>query len=87
MPLTTAGDSDGFVIHMTNSGVTDWTYAVKGSGSEIIRSIAIAPDGTLALAGYYFSPSLDFDGDGVPDLLGHAALALAQKHGRTSAFF
>ena len=70
MPLTTGGDSDGFVIHMSNSGVTDWTYAVSGSGSEMIRSIAIAPDGTLALAGDYSSPWLDFDGDGLPDLLG-----------------
>ena len=48
MPLATAGDYDGFVIHMSNSGATDWTYAVSGSGSEYITSIAIAPDGTLA---------------------------------------
>ena len=70
MPLTTGGDSDGFVIHMSNSGVTDWTYAVGGSGHDYINGIDIAPDGTLALAGSYSSPSLDFDKDGAPDLLG-----------------
>jgi hypothetical protein len=70
MPLITAGDSDGFVIHMSNSGVTDWTYAAGGSGSDNIMFIDIASDGTLALAGTYRSTSLDFDEDGVPDLLG-----------------
>lgn len=79
MPLTTAGDTDGFVIHMSNSGVTDWTYAVSGSGNESIRSIAIAPDGTLALAGSYSSPSLDFDEDGLPDLLGRTGTNSAPK--------
>ncbi len=70
MPLTTGGDVDGFVIHMSNSGVTDWTYAVGGSGDDYIHGINIAPNGTLALAGTYRSPSLDFDKDGVADLLG-----------------
>ena len=70
MPLTTGGDVDGFVIHMSNSGVTDWTYAVGDSGSDNIMFIDIASDGTLALAGSYRSSSLDFDEDGLPDLLG-----------------
>ena len=70
MPLIKGGDIDGFVIHMSNSGDTDWTYAVGGSGSDYITGIDIAPDGTLALRGSYTSPSLDFDEDGLPDLLG-----------------
>jgi hypothetical protein len=45
------GSSDGFVAELSAAGACVWTSYVGGTGDDNINDMAVAPDGTLALAG------------------------------------
>lgn len=51
--LVAAGASDGFVLRVTSRGRIVRAERVGGAGADAVTAVAIAPDGTTALAGTF----------------------------------
>jgi hypothetical protein len=62
-PVTSQGLEDAFVAKFTSTGSVDWATTFGGSSSDLAVAIALAPDGTIALAGWSNSYKVDYDPD------------------------
>ena len=51
--LVSAGLSDGFVLRVTSRGGISRAERIGGAGADAVTALAIAPDGTTALAGRF----------------------------------
>jgi uncharacterized membrane protein YqhA len=66
--LSSAGGYDIFVSKLDSSGNFVWAKAIGGTGDDYGKSIAVGPDGSACVTGY-FSGTADFDpGAGVCNL-------------------
>jgi hypothetical protein len=71
------GSEDGFLVSLDPEGRFRWGYTHGGTGTDWARSVAVAPDGIVLLAGS-FSETVDFDpGEGK---------AMATSEGKMDAF-
>ena len=53
-------DMDGVVVKLNGSGELMWARTFGGSGYDGLKSVAVAPDGRIAVAGFANSPDGDF---------------------------
>lgn len=69
--VTSQGYEDAFVAAFTPTGAVDWAITFGGSSSDLATGMALGTDGTIYLAGYSLSSTVDYD----PDPLGVHELA------------
>jgi hypothetical protein len=60
-PHSAVGSSDVFVTRLALDGQYDWTVTAGGDELDICFGVALGPAGTIALTGWFNSPSVDFD--------------------------
>ena len=66
--LTSAGDTDAFIVKLDSSGDLVWARSVGGSGADEGRGIAVDVSGNVYVTGYY-NGTADFDpGSGTANL-------------------
>ena len=51
--LTSTGQSDGFVAQFDSSGALAWANRSGGSGPDSVRGLALGPNGTVHVTGYF----------------------------------
>jgi len=59
--LTTSGNADWFVVKYTAAGALVWAKHLGGASDDVVTAIAVAPDGSMILAGR-FSGTASFGG-------------------------
>ncbi len=58
--LTSAGGSDGFVASVDGNGVRRWVQEIKGPSNEVVRDVAMDPNGGALVAVGAFSNTATF---------------------------
>ena len=57
--LTNNGGNDGMIIKYSAEGEVEWAKEIGGSGSDVIKSVAVASDGGYIVGGYFRSIIID----------------------------
>ncbi|HHH10969.1 MAG TPA: hypothetical protein ENK23_02710, partial [Sorangium sp.] len=60
-PMASAGNLDGYIAKLDPNGVPLWSGSFGAAGSDQIRSLAVAPNGDIAVGGF-FKNAVDFGG-------------------------
>jgi hypothetical protein len=60
--VTTGGSYDIFAVKYSSSGGHTWSKRLGGSGSDNAYGVAVDRNGSVLVAGSFYSPSVDFGG-------------------------
>lgn len=85
LPLTSAGEGDGFVAKYDPNGSVMWARRFGGVGVDSVSSVAIDPAGSFLYATGVFSGSANFTEEGQPDAtsVGQKDIFLVKLHAMT----
>jgi hypothetical protein len=61
------GNTDGFLLKLTEAGAFVWVRSLGGLYAEIVTDLAVSSDGSIYIDGYLNSPEVNFD-PGATDL-------------------
>ena len=51
------GDADGFIVSFESSGTPSWASTFGGPGRDLVRGLAVDPDGNAVVTGSFVSPA------------------------------
>jgi hypothetical protein len=63
---TSQGQTDAYLLELTSAGELSFVHTISGPGDEVIRSLTVATDGSVSVAGSYMG-EVDFSNDPLID--------------------